>query len=774
MSGFARRLQQGAGQPQAVAGNVLAQDDFNRADGSLGTADIGGAWTTHIGTLTGTPAWTITSDTVAATGPGSTDNWLSATLPLSVATGSIFCDFYLSPTSANTGVCLWSSTDGTTYLNVQLNESDTYDRIAISKRVAGSTTWLQEQDGLNFGNGVGYSLAVVFTATTVMVYLDGVRYIDYDFTAQDLTDLAGGTFLGLRSWYGPGDDDGGSRWDRFLVTDSTSIPASRVPAAPWQVTATSAGNGQADIAWANGGNGGSPLTGFIITSSDGPSFTLNDPNVATFHATGLSNLAQTFTVQAVNTDGSSDAAAPCAQSNSVTPAVATAPSTPTNVTATAGDTQAIVSWQAPADGGAPITDYTVTTNPGGGTTTSSSTSATISGLTNGSSYTFTVTATNSVGTSPASSPSNSITPTAPGSVLYGPDGTETPPTTTPSYTGSWDITATPSTFLSVIAGLTTAQANSGTYRVGLQDGDYAASAKLIIPANPALTSATANVLIAAINPGQAKFTKGLEFDCSHITLGYVEIDGNTYFRSCNGTWLWRTYHPGGANFNAGGTGGGGSGVCGAVAPDIYEDNTSGNVAYDRIHIGGAATGVCPTNFSFIRCWIEGEHELNAANTGHSDHVQIDGLNGTFLRQNCYMGPAMRGGSPQAKADIFDYTANSQFCTFQDDTCWLMGSFQNAQGNASNQSGPHRSSNTTYVNISGGSAFKVYSPLVATGSNPTTPDIVLTNCTFYGSAPSGTGVTVTNPTIFSKPANAVSGSMSGWPVPVYAPPPWQWW
>jgi hypothetical protein len=140
-----------------------------------------------------------------------------------------------------------------------------------------------------------------------------------------------------------------------------------------------------------------------------------------------------------------------------------------------------------------------------------------------------------------------------------------------------------------------------------------------------------------------------------------------------------------------------------------------------------------------------------------------------------MGAAMRGGNPQAKADIFDYSVDSQFCTFQDDTCWLMGSFQNGQGNASNQSGPHRATSTIYVNISGGSAFKIYSPLRNTGSNSTTIDIVLTSCTFYGAAPSAmTGLTVTSPTVLSRPANAVSGSMSGWPRPTYTPPPWQWW
>ena len=94
---------------------------------------------------------------------------------------------------------------------------------------------------------------------------------------------------------------------------------------------------------------------------------------------------------------------------------ATVPGSPTIGTATAGDGQANISFTAPADdGGSPITTYTATSNPGNITgTVSQAGSGTIivTGLTNGTAYTFTVTATNSVGTSAASAASNSVTPT---------------------------------------------------------------------------------------------------------------------------------------------------------------------------------------------------------------------------------------------------------------------------------------------------------------------------------------------------------------------------
>ncbi len=87
----------------------------------------------------------------------------------------------------------------------------------------------------------------------------------------------------------------------------------------------------------------------------------------------------------------------------------TAPGAPTGVSATAGNGSATVSWTAPNNGGSAITSYTVTPYIGSTAQTPvtvsgspPATSATVTGLTNGTSYTFTVSATNAVGTGPAS------------------------------------------------------------------------------------------------------------------------------------------------------------------------------------------------------------------------------------------------------------------------------------------------------------------------------------------------------------------------------------
>jgi hypothetical protein len=91
--------------------------------------------------------------------------------------------------------------------------------------------------------------------------------------------------------------------------------------------------------------------------------------------------------------------------------VPSAPSTPT--AARSGTGAITVKWAAPAsDGGSAVTGYTVTASPGGRTCTSATTSCKVTSLTNGTKYTFTVVATNAVGTSSASGSSASAYPYA--------------------------------------------------------------------------------------------------------------------------------------------------------------------------------------------------------------------------------------------------------------------------------------------------------------------------------------------------------------------------
>jgi hypothetical protein len=100
----------------------------------------------------------------------------------------------------------------------------------------------------------------------------------------------------------------------------------------------------------------------------------------------------------------------------VTPTGAAAPGAPTGVAAAADTTSANISWTAPAgDGGSPLTGYTITPFIGAtaqpATTVGGSTTSTrVTGLTNGTSYAFTVKAANSAGDGPPSGASNAVRP----------------------------------------------------------------------------------------------------------------------------------------------------------------------------------------------------------------------------------------------------------------------------------------------------------------------------------------------------------------------------
>ncbi len=191
-----------------------------------------------------------------------------------------------------------------------------------------------------------------------------------------------------------------------------------MPDAPTAVSASPADSSAVVTFTPPAANGGSPVTSFTATSSPGSVTGTCTAPCTTITVTGLTNgISYTFTVTATNAAGTGPASAP---SNSIMPGPA--PDAPSGVSATAGNAQAYVTFAVPASGANPVTGYVVVSNPAGGVDTNAGASVTkhvLTGLANGIDYTFTVTATNIVGTSPASSPSNTVTPATALAVLDG-------------------------------------------------------------------------------------------------------------------------------------------------------------------------------------------------------------------------------------------------------------------------------------------------------------------------------------------------------------------
>ena len=227
------------------------------------------------------------------------------------------------------------------------------------------------------------------------------------------------------------------------VPDTTTLAAS----APYIVTVTPPVNAAGgDTGFWISGNGVSVTGGGPGSSDASYSAAMTAPAAAgtytykvwavhgPVYGTGMANFA-TYTITVGTTappTSTSTTTAPPTDTSTTTAPVTTAPVAPTDATAIAGNSQALVSWTPAGDGGSAITGYTVTASPGGQTAnaTTDADSASVIGLSNGTAHTFTVTASNTMGTSLASDASTAVTPSAaPLSTT-----TTTPPATTPAAT----------------------------------------------------------------------------------------------------------------------------------------------------------------------------------------------------------------------------------------------------------------------------------------------------------------------------------------------------
>ena len=247
-----------------------------------------------------------------------------------------------------------------------------------------------------------------------------------------------------------------SRGDSDYSVYKTATPAATVPSAPTSPTVTAEGDQSVSLSWgAPTTDGGSALTKYRINYSGGVVDDI-DPLTTTATITGLTNgTAYTFSIYAYNTVGASAAA-------TVTGTPATVPTAPTSLVVDSyGDESVSLSWGAPtSNGGSALIEYTIIYNDGSDHTFTRApgdvlnTTETVTGLANGTSYTFTVYAVNSKGTSPASA---SVTST---------------PSTVPDPPGAISVTAHDTTSVSLSWGTPASDGGSALteYTIVYNDG----------------------------------------------------------------------------------------------------------------------------------------------------------------------------------------------------------------------------------------------------------------------------------------------------------------
>jgi len=168
-----------------------------------------------------------------------------------------------------------------------------------------------------------------------------------------------------------------------------------VPSAPTNITVVPSAT-SALVSWTPGSNGGSAITGYkVFCIPDNKRTNTAGANATSLNVTGLKNgTSYKFAVVATNSIGTSHTA-------TCTPA--SLPGVP-KVTVVGGNAQASLSWVTKHATGAATTSYTVTATPSvegipSPNLTALGGNVVVTGLINGTSYVFGVSATNVIGTS---------------------------------------------------------------------------------------------------------------------------------------------------------------------------------------------------------------------------------------------------------------------------------------------------------------------------------------------------------------------------------------
>lgn len=481
---------------------------------------------------------------------------------------------------------------------------------------------------------------------------------------------------------------------------SSGVTPRTIPDAPAIGTATP-GNGQATVSFtAPVSNGGAAITSYTATSNPGGiTGTINQSGSGSITVTGLTNgTPYTFTVTATNEAGES---APSVASNSVTPAQV--PDAPAIGTVTAGNGQATVPFTAPvSDGGATITSYTAISSPGNISATvnqSGSGSITVTGLTNGTAYTFTVFATNAIGNSAASSASNSVTPsTIPGVPTIGTavpgDQQAVVNFTAPASNGgsvitSYTATSNPGGFTGTVN-----QSGSGSITVnGLTNGvayTFTVVATNINGSSAASAASNSVTPLELVQPGEVVINQ-VSTAYSGASDEYVEIV-NTTSKTINLSQMrlsYRSASGGGTNDNT---------LSGTLQPHSFW------LLSPNASITTGQTSALSRDGSFSSGFAATAGQIALVRL--VDGVIIDGLGygtitgGTFTETSSSVSPPTSGGLRRSTDGVDNNNNNTDFVTVTNANIYL----RNSASRLANSGSSIPAGTYTNVSVTGNSSI----------------------------------------------------------------------
>ncbi len=374
VTGSQTRLEEHGAVIVTVDSSGITFDEYTVGGGSAGTLSD------TVSVAAPPPAWTAYIDTITA-GGGSAANVLTLAPP-NGTTCSAPCD----PFPTTDTFALKDNADGST-LPVSVQVDASVD-VVSNNPTSDPFTTARGDESSAFGGIVSGQGAYSFTNAA------GHKF-DMHFTGLDDTKTY--TVVVGSDRFDTGSGNNQYRWSQFQLTGASAFTQS----------ATTSGNAYivddagASVAFDTGNNTAGYVARWTGISPVGGTFSI----VTNYYAGPTNPQTSSYPPSALMIEEEG-------------PAPVGVPGAPTGVSAVAGDAAAQVSWTAPAsDGGSAITGYTVTPYIGGAAQTPVDVGAilttNVTGLTNGTAYTFTVLATNAIGDGPGSAASNAITPMAP-------------------------------------------------------------------------------------------------------------------------------------------------------------------------------------------------------------------------------------------------------------------------------------------------------------------------------------------------------------------------